>query len=213
MIWILLKGLAVGVAVAAPVGPIGLLCIRRTLDRGWATGVASGLGVAAADATYGLMVAAGLSATGLLLAHAGGMQLAGGLLIAGLGLRALGAGRMGTSDGGAPGRTARDGTGGGALAAFASAYALTLTNPTTILAFAGLVAGLGAAAAAQPGAVYVLVAGVFAGSLLWWIFLASATALARTRITPRATRWLDIGSGAVLLAWGLWIVASALAAL
>ena len=89
MIWVLLKGLAVGIAVAAPVGPIGLLCIKRTLDRGWATGVASGLGVAAADASYGLMVAAGLSATGLLLAYATPMQLAGGLLIALLGLRAL----------------------------------------------------------------------------------------------------------------------------
>jgi len=206
VIWILLKGLAVGVAVAAPVGPIGLLCIKRTLDRGWATGVASGLGVAAADASYGLMVAAGLSATGLLLAYATAMQLAGGLLIAFLGLQSL---RAGMSD--VPGKAAPGASGGGLLSAFASAYALTITNPMTILAFAGLVAGLGAAAASQPGAAYVLVAGVFAGSLLWWVFLASATALARTRVTARVTRWLDLGSGAVLLIWGLWIAWGALA--
>ena len=204
MIWILLQGLAVGVAVAAPVGPIGLLCIKRTLHRGWTTGVASGLGVAGADATYGLMVAAGLSATGLLVAYASPMQLAGGLLIAFLGLRSLRAGLQG-----GPAKAAGGDTGGGLVAAFASAYALTIANPMTILAFAGLVAGLGAAAASEPGAAYILVAGVFLGSLLWWVILASATALARSRITPRVTRWLDLGSGAVLLIWGLRIAARA----
>ncbi len=200
MIWILFKGIVVGVAVAAPVGPIGLLCIKRTLDRGWTTGVASGFGVAGADATYGLMVAAGLSATGLLVAYSGPMQLAGGLLIAFLGLQSLRAGLRGEAE-----KAARGGGGGGLIGAFASAYALTITNPMTILAFAGLVAGLGAAVAAEPNAAYVLVAGVFLGSLAWWVFLASATALARTRITPRVTRWLDLGSGTVLLVWGLWI--------
>ena len=210
MIWILVKGIAVGIAVAAPVGPIGLLCIKRTLDRGWTTGVASGFGVAAADASYGVMVAAGLSATGLLLAYATPMQAVGGLLIAYLGLRALRAGFRGGPEVAARGRAG--GTGPGHLGAFASAYALTIANPTTILAFAGLVAGLGATAAADPGAVYVLVAGVFAGSLAWWVFLASAVALARTRITPRVTRWLDLGSGTILLVWGLWIALGALSA-
>lgn len=207
MIWILLQGCAVGIAVAAPVGPIGLLCIKRTLERGWTVGVASGVGVAAADASYGLMVAAGLSATGLLLAFATPMQVIGGLLIAFLGLRALKAGLNEI-----PGRAARGGPGRGPAGAFASAYALTLTNPMTILAFAGLVAGLGTTSASKPAAVYVLVAGVFAGSLLWWVFLATATALARTKLTPRVTRWLDLGSGAVLLVWGLWIARGAVGA-
>ena len=207
MIWVLLKGLAVGIAVAAPVGPIGLLCIKRSLDRGWATGVASGLGVAAADASYGLMVAAGLSATGLLLAYATPMQLAGGLLIALLGLRALWTGFTRPPD-----HAARGGAGGGLPGAFASAYLLTIANPMTILTFAGLVAGLGATAAEQPGAVYVLVAGVFAGSLLWWVFLTSATALARSRLTPGLIRALDLASGGALFLWGLWIAWSALGA-
>lgn len=207
MIWILLQGCAVGIAVAAPVGPIGLLCIKRTLERGWTVGVASGVGVAAADASYGLMVAAGLSATGLLLAFAMPMQVIGGLLIAFLGLHALKAGLKET-----PGQAARSGPGRGPAGAFASAYVLTLTNPMTILAFAGLVAGLGTTSASKPAAVYVLIAGVFAGSLLWWVFLATATALARTRITPWVTRWLDLGSGAVLLVWGLWIAREAFGA-
>lgn len=205
MIWILLKGLAVGVAVAAPVGPIALLCIKRTLDRGWPAGLASGLGVAVADASYGLMVAAGLSATGLLLAYATPMQLAGGLLIALLGARAILAGMAHRET-----TAARSTAGGGLAAAFASAWALTMANPTTILAFAGLVAGLGASAAAQPGAAYVLVAGVFFGSLTWWIVLTGAVALARARITPALMRWLDLASGAVLLLWGLWLAWRAL---
>jgi len=208
VIWILLKGLAVGVAVAAPVGPIGLLCIKRTLDRGWSAGIASGLGVAGADATYGLMVAAGLSATGLLIAYAAPMQLAGGLLIAVLGGQSI---RAAFRDTPGPAAAAANPS-GGLVGAFASAYALTIANPMTILAFAGLVAGLGATAAAQPGTAYILVIGVFLGSLGWWVLLASATALARTRITPRLTRWLDLGSGTVLLTWGLWIATGALRA-
>ena len=207
MIEVFLKGLGVGVAVAAPVGPIGLLCVKRTLTRGWVNGLATGLGVASADATYGLMVAAGLAATGLLVAYAVPMQLGGGLLIAGLGLLSIRAFlRPGPAAHAAEARPAR-----GLAAAYGSAYLLTLSNPMTILAFAGLVAGLGASAAGSANAPYVLVAGVFAGSALWWLFLATASALAKARITPSVTRWLDLVSGLVLTLWGLWIAWGALA--
>jgi len=207
MIEVLLKGLVVGVLVAAPVGPIGILCIKRVLSGGWIIGVATGLGVASADATYGLMVAAGFAATGLLVSFAGPMQIAGGLLIAILGalsLRAFLRPERGNS------RAAPNAR--GLWGAFASAFGLTLSNPMTILAFAGLVAGLGAAAAGQAGATYVLVAGVFLGSLLWWVFLSTATALARRRLSPGLARWLDLVSGLVLLAWGLRIAWQALTA-
>lgn len=208
MIWILLKGIGVGLAVAAPVGPIALLCIRRTLEHGWRAGVVSGLGVASADATYGLMVAAGLSATGLLVAWAGPMQLAGGLLIAVIGARSIRAGLAPRA-----GEAASGGGGRGLLAAATSAYVLTIANPMTILTFAGLVAGLGGTVSAGPAAPYLLVSGVFLGSLAWWTILAGATALARTRISTRLTRWLDLASGAVLVGWGLRIAARALAGL
>ncbi|GKY88162.1 LysE family translocator [Sinisalibacter aestuarii] len=209
MIEVFLKGLGVGVAVAAPVGPIGLLCIKRTLARGWTTGFATGLGVASADATYGLMVAAGLAATGLLVAFATPMQIAGGLMIAGLGAMSL----RTFVNGPAPDLHAAEAPGARGLGtAFGSGYLLTLSNPMTILAFAGLVAGLGATAAGQPGAAYMLVGGIFAGSALWWATLATASSLARRRITPRITRWLDLASGLVLLVWGLWIALTALTA-
>jgi threonine/homoserine/homoserine lactone efflux protein len=88
MIEILGKGVAVGLAVAAPVGPIGILCIRRTLLEGRPAGLASGLGAASADALYGIMVATGLAATGILVSYAGPMEIGGGFLIAGLGASA-----------------------------------------------------------------------------------------------------------------------------
>lgn len=201
MLEIFFKGIGVGIAVAAPVGPIGLLCIRRTLARGWMTGFATGLGVAGADATYGLMVAAGLAVTGLLVSYAGPMQIVGGLMIAGLGLLSLktfARGGSGAQSAEAPARA-------GLTGAFVSGYVLTLSNPMTILAFAALVAGLGASAAAHPWAPYLLVAGVFTGSAAWWAFLATVARQARHRLSTGATRWLDLASGLILLAWGLRI--------
>lgn len=209
MIDVFLKGLGIGVAVAAPVGPIGLLCIKRTLARGWTNGFATGLGVASADATYGLMVAAGLALTGLLVTFAGPMQIGGGLMIAGLGIMSLRSFLRGhVAD-----RPAESLTGNARLgAAFATGYLLTLSNPMTILAFAALVAGLGTGANATAAAPYLLVAGIFSGSAAWWATLATAATLARARLTPRVTRWLDLVSGLVLLYWGLRIAWNALPA-
>jgi len=205
VIEVFLKGLGVGVAVAAPVGPIGLLCIRRTLARGWAAGVRSGLGAAVADATYGMMVAAGFAATGLLVRHAREMQFAGGVLIALLGTFALRSYLAHSTRKPAEAR----GWGQGGLADFLSTYVLTISNPMTILAFAGLVAGLGAASQGGGQAAYVLVAGVFLGSALWWLILSSAATILRSRLTDKTTRWLDLASGLVLFVWGAWIALGA----
>ncbi len=198
---VFLKGIGMGLAVAAPVGPIGLLCIRNTLADGRAKGLATGLGAAAADGVYGIMVAAGFAATGLLIRYAEPMALAGGLLIALIGILSLrkflmGArsvdGRLSASDRGIAG-------------AFVTTFLLTISNPMTILTFIGFIAGLGVTAGNDPAAPYWLVTGVFLGSALWWLFLVHVALVARTRLTPAATRWLDLISGAVLLIWGVSI--------
>lgn len=207
MIDVLLKGIGVGVAVAAPVGPIGLLCIKRTLADGKAHGIASGLGAASADAVYGFMVAAGFAATGVLVSYAGPMELYGGLLIAILGVLSIRAFLSG-SEGDAQPADAKGAR--GLFPAFVTTFALTISNPMSILAFVALVAGIGASAAASPGSAYVLVLGVFFGSALWWLFLVTAASKASARITPGATRWLDLISGLVLLIWGGWIAWGAL---
>lgn len=207
MIDVLLKGIGLGVAVAAPVGPLGLLCIKRTLTRGPLTGLATGLGIASADAVYGTMVASGLAVTGLLVSYATPMQAAGGALIAWLGVMSLRAFLRPAPEA----QAAEAGEAQGLPNAYATAFALTLSNPMTILAFVALIAGLGATATSSPHAPYVLVAGVFAGSALWWLALTSATTMARRKISARTTRWLDLASGLVLIAWGLRISYGALA--
>ncbi len=191
------QGLAVGVAIAVPVGPIGLLCIRRSMAEGRATGVATGMGAAAADGTYGFLVAAGVSATGLLVSYANQMQLFGGLLIAALGLmtaRAFFLPRAEVADL-PPSKTV--------ASAFGTTYLLTLSNPMTIIAFTGMIAGLGAAAGGGGASAYLLVSGVFLGSALWWLILVQLALWARSRLTGGALKWLDLLAGTVLVLWGL----------
>ncbi len=192
----LLSGIAVGFAVAMPVGPIGVLCIKRSLKDGFAYGLATGLGAATADASYGLLVALGLGLSGL-LAYAMPLKIGGGLLILALGLMGL---RSFFKPGPKAGISAPK---GGVLAAWFSTFLLTLTNPMTILAFVGLIAALGTASATGP---YLLVLGVFIGSLLWWMILVGGMSLLKNQIPTQALRWLDFVSGMVLVLWGCVII-------
>lgn len=201
MLEVFVKGLGIGLAIAAPVGPIGLLCIRRSIMQGRGAGLATGLGAAAADGTYGLLVAVGFSATGVLLLYAPQMQVFGGLLILWLGLMTL-KGFFARRQARAAEAPAR-----GLMGAFGATYLLTLSNPATILAFTGMIAALGGAAASQAHAAYALVAGVFFGSALWWLILVHLALWARTRMNDGALRWLDLIAGTVLAIWGLSLAA------
>jgi threonine/homoserine/homoserine lactone efflux protein len=192
----LLSGIALGFAVAMPVGPIGVLCIKRSLKDGFRFGLATGLGAATADAGYGLLVALGLGLSGL-LAYAVALKIGGGLLLLALGL-------MGLRSFFKPGPKAEiSSPKGGLLAAWLSTFLLTLTNPLTILAFIGLIAALGTASAAEP---YLLVLGVLIGSLLWWMILVSGVSLLKNRLPTQALSWLDFVSGMVLALWGMAII-------
>ncbi|NDR56542.1 LysE/ArgO family amino acid transporter [Aliiruegeria sabulilitoris] len=204
MLEVLLKGIGIGFAIAAPVGPIGLLCIRRTLIDGRAAGLATGLGAATADGSYGLMVAAGFAATGVLVSYAAPLAVAGGVLVALLGAMSLkrffvtpDMPETQPASGVRPYR--------GVATAWTTTFFLTLSNPMTILAFIGMVAALGSAASGNPAAPYWLVIGVFAGSALWWLLLVQLALFVGNRMKPAALRWLDFVSGTVLLVWGGWI--------
>ncbi len=190
-----IAGIFVGLAVAAPVGPIAILCIHRTLKRGVLAGLFTGLGAATADATYGLVAALGLVATGVLVSYASPLRIAGGILILLLGLMSL-RNFFATHRDVQP-----EDSGKGLVGAFAGTYALTLSNPMTILAFAGLIAGL---SAGDSGGAFYLVAGVFAGSALWWLILVTLTRSIGKRLSADATKHLDLVSGIVLVGWGLW---------
>lgn len=191
-----LRGLLLGLSIAAPVGPIGVLCIRRTLADGRLVGFVSGLGAATADASYGAIAAFGLTAvSGLLLDARLWIHLLGGVFLCYLGIRtflSIPAERAARTE------QRRDLPG-----AYASTLGLTLTNPATILSFAAIFAGLGVAQGSGYGSAAWLVLGVFCGSATWWLLLSSAVGLLRARIGPRELRWVNRVSGAILLAFGL----------
>ncbi len=193
----LFRGLIIGFSIAAPVGPIGVLCIRRTLADGRAVGFAAGLGAATADALYGAVAGFGLTVVSTaLVGQQGWLRLIGGAFLCWLGARTFLA---------RPAEAAAPAARGGGLAgAYASTLVLTLTNPMTILSFAAVFAGLGVGAAgAGYGAAAVLVTGVFAGSALWWLVLSGAVGLLRHRVTPRGLRWVNRASGTIIAAFGL----------
>ncbi len=201
-----LRGLAIGFAVAVALGPIGLLVIRRTIDRGWGYGFASGAGVASADALYGAVAAFGLTAvTELLVGFDRLLGVVGGAVLLVLAARSL-HGTLATGPGGVVEADAGRGRLDGPIGAWVSMVALTLTNPATILSFAALFASIGAGTGGPSGAVSV-VAGVFLGSLAWWALLTGLIAGLRARITPRVVRWLNIGSAVLIGAFGMIAIA------
>ena len=208
---LLLRGLALGFAIAAPVGPIGVLCIRRTLADGRLIGFVSGLGAATADAFYGAVAAFGLTVVADLLAGQRiWVRLFGGVFLCVLGLRTLLRRPMAR-----PTRTTT-GVRRGIAGAYGSTLALTLTNPATILSFAAIFAGLGVGAASAGSAsgyagAGLLVLGVFLGSALWWLILSGGVGLLRARFDARAMRAVNIGSGLMLLGFAALALASLIA--
>ncbi|HEY8996212.1 MAG TPA: LysE family transporter [Lacunisphaera sp.] len=190
-----LKGLILGFSIAAPVGPIGLLCIQRTLSRGRLYGFVSGLGAATADACYGLVAAFGLSAAiSVLLGLRFWLQLAGGVFLLWLGLKIL----LGSSAPGAPAAPEKTGL----TRAFGSVLMLTLANPATILSFFAVFAGLGIDG--RSGSALALVAGVFLGSATWWLLLSFLAGLLRRHLGDGRLRILNVIAGISILALSLW---------
>jgi threonine/homoserine/homoserine lactone efflux protein len=195
-----LEGIVIGFAIAAPVGPIGVLCIRRTLAEGRVSGLVSGLGAATADALYGAVAALGLTfVTEFLVGGQAWLRLVGGAFLLFLGVRTFLA---------RPAERAAPAARSGLPGAYASTFFLTLTNPTTILSFAAIFAGLGVAGDASGSALsaMLLVLGVFLGSAAWWVVLSGATSLFRTRLSVRGLRWVNRISGTVIAAFGVLAV-------
>lgn len=192
--WFFWKSLSVGLAVAAPVGPMSLLCIHRTLDRGQGAGLVFGAGVAAADLTYAAIAAFGVTAiSSLLLAGTFWIKLLGSLLLAVLGIRiALAAPR-------ADDRASLAVSGG---RAFLTAYGLTLTNPPTILFFAGIFASVASIASVSKS--FTFAAGVFVGSMLWWAILTTLVSRSAALFRPPVLVWINRISGGILIAFAVY---------
>lgn len=208
MLNIFLKGLLIGFSIAAPVGPIGVLCIRRTLAEGRAAGFVSGLGAATADAFYGSVAGFGLAfISGFLISQGEWLRLLGGTFLIYLGIKTALARPTEATPGESPPARA-----GGLLGAYTSTFFLTLTNPLTILSFAAIFAGLGIGSQTSGGFLSpaLLVLGVFSGSGAWWFLLSGAASWMRGRLGERSLQWVNRLSGAVILFFGLAALGSLL---
>ena len=195
-----IKGLILGFAIAAPVGPIGVLCIRRSLADGQRAGFATGLGAATADALYGCVAAFGLTAVSdYLIKQRFWLGLIGGLFLCYLGVRTFF-----TKASETPAVASRKGLAG----AYLSTFLLTVTNPMTILSFVAVFAGLGLATSSNYVTAASLVAGVFIGSGLWWLLLSGSAALFRNRVGPSLMTWVNRASGGIIFVLGVYALST-----
>ncbi len=195
------QSLLIGLSIAAPVGPIGLLVIQRTLQRGAAVGLATGLGAAVADAAYGAVGAFGVRWLIELLAGARvPLALGGGAFLLWLAWRTW---RSAPPDHAAVVADSR-----GLLAAFAGTCVLTLSNPATIFSFIAVFGAL--AAQGAPSSPWLMIAGVLLGSALWWLLLSTGVSRLRARFDARAQAWVNRASALLLAAFALWQWASLL---
>jgi threonine/homoserine/homoserine lactone efflux protein len=190
-----LKGIVVGVVIAVPVGPVGILCLRRSIFEGQAAGLVSGLGAASADAFFGVVAAFGLTfVSKWLLGYESLLRAGGGCYLLYAGGRALLA-----TPREAAGQSDRESL----FRDFFSTFALTVTNPITILVFLGIFEALGLsgerATLLRAG---VLVAGVWTGSFLWWLLLSLGVGMFRRSIGTRHLAWISRGSGGILFLSG-----------
>ncbi len=192
------RGAFIGFLIAAPVGPVGVLCIRRALNDGRTAAFVASLGAALADTFYGAVTGFGLRmVSDFLLEHELVLHGVGGMFMVVLGVQTFRA----------PTPTADAPAGRGLARDFVSTFLITLTNPATILAFLGIFAAFGAIQdTARVFDAGVLVAGVFAGSALWWLTLSALAGAVRHRFTPRWLHRLNQASGAAIAGFGVVVI-------
>lgn len=200
MLLLFLKGALLGVIITAPLGPIGMLCVNRTLERGFLAGFSCGLGTAVGDASYALVAVTGIAVFAETMSAATlPLAIGGGVLLVWLGYRGL------THD---PVEAVDIGS-GGLLATTVATFLLTISNPATILSFGALFAGFGLMDETRRFSSAAIVGGVFSGSLAWWFFLSGAVSLARERLSENFTVKVMRGTSYLLILFGFIALGSA----
>lgn len=195
MLAFFIKGFIIGISIAAPVGPIGVLCIRRTMAYGKVSGFVSGLGAATADGIYGMVAGFGLTAvTNLLLSGQAALKLAGGLFLIYLG------GRIFFSSVEQQGAEAKR---AGLVSDYFSTLMLTVTNPMTILSFTAVFAGLGISAGTDYSTAFALVGGVITGSAAWWLILSGIAGYFAERFDHSCMSIVNRLSGLIVSGFGI----------
>lgn len=200
MLLLFLKGALLGVIITAPLGPIGMLCINRTLERGFLAGFSCGFGTAIGDASYALVAVTGIAVFAETMSMATlPLAIGGGLLLLYLGYRGLTHDPVEAADIGA----------GGLVATMVATFFLTISNPATILSFGALFAGFGLMDETRRFSSAAIVGGVFCGSLAWWFCLSGAVNLARDRLSENFTDKVIRGTSYLLIVFGVVALGSA----
>jgi len=196
----LLRGVIAGFALAAPIGPVGVMCIRRALIEGRLNAFLAGLGAALADTIFGAVAGLGITViSGFVAAHAAAFALVGGLIVLGLGLVTLYAPAVPVHDMPKLRSVKHD---------FALAFTTAITNPATMIAAAGVFTAYGPIDPfVKPIDAVALVGGVFAGSAGWWLLLASLAAAFKQRFVNRGLKWLNRISGTMLVVFAAVVLA------
>jgi threonine/homoserine/homoserine lactone efflux protein len=194
-ILVFLKGLVIGFSIAAPVGPIGVLVIKRTLSQGRIYGIVSGVGAASADAVYGLIAGLGLTfITKFFIEHQFWFHLTGGVFLCYLGIK-IAISKASENPAQVQGQHL--------FGDYASVFLLTLTNPMTILSFVGIFSGLGLSQANEESVV-ILVLGVFIGSGIWWLILCFVVGLFKESLKKQTLIWINRLSGLIIFLFGIY---------
>ncbi|MER2061233.1 MAG: LysE family translocator [Niallia sp.] len=193
---LLIKGLIIGFSIAAPVGPIGILCIRRTIEHGRLVGFVSGLGAATADGLYGLIAGFGLTLiTNFLIGQQLWLHIIGSSFLCYLGIKIFFS---------RPSNESAKAKGNKPFTAYISTFLLTITNPVTILSFIAIFSGLGMTTNNTTALGFILVLGVFLGSALWWLLLSSIAGIVANRMKIFSLIFVNRISGLILLLFGLY---------
>ncbi len=190
-----LRGLAAGFMIAAPIGPVNVLCIQRVLEKGWKAGLASGLGAAAVDTFYGGIAGFSISLViQFLLREESRIRFIGGILLIGIGVvyyfKRPGTLRAGKSN-------------SASHSDFVTAVLLTATNPTTILSFLAVLTMLGLGSQRPLWQTSLLVGGIFLGSMTWWLILSGGTNMLRDKVTDKTLLWLNRAGGLAIGIFGV----------
>ncbi len=206
---IALQSFLIGISIAAPVGPIGVLCIRRTLADGRLAGFISGLGAASADAFYGAIAAFGLTFVSIFLIQQNfWLKLIGGIFLVFLGVRTIFTPpKIRTPD------LDSENTQSSLLSFYTSTFFLTITNPLTILSFAAIfasISGNGSNSANDYLASTIMVLGIFLGSCAWWFILSGFTGYFRAKLNKEIMIWINRISGIIIAGFGILALISIL---
>jgi threonine/homoserine/homoserine lactone efflux protein len=197
------KGLLIGLSISAPIGPVGVLCIRRSLAFGRVSGWVTGLGAATADVICGCAAGFGMNSVAGLLTGAGPwLGGIGGVLVCLMGL-----GICFRPPGGAK---TKEPVGTGILPVYGFALFVTLINPLTLLSIVAIFSGLGIGVTTDRPGTAVFIAGLALGAMLWWYLLSQAATMVRAKVSEGWMRRINLFSGLAILALGAHLVVSAL---